>query len=536
MSFTVVSNASVYLAVFFMLSSCTYLKHTAAQANYSQIQNAEPSQKNLKHMLDREKFFVIGKTLDEFSRYADLSLAIAAYSDKYKLNERVDTMFSKGAGTHFGLNLPEGTYVLQVYADINGDKVFDQNEIVGERSITLSKTVYPELIVSQFDITLTAELLSARSDKFLLPAGFDAVQSLFYPSGAIRDLSDLLFDENMSTLGMYDPASFLDNAPTMFYALEEDEAHKIPVVFVHGIAGNPRSFDAIINHLDLNRYKPWFFYYPSGGDLDQFADLFYNLFLAGEVITLGNMPLIVVAHSMGGLVVREAVNKYKGRGDENKIELFVTIASPLGGHPAAANGEKNGLIVLPAWRDLNPESRFIKQLYRKTLPEFVDHQLFYAYRNSDTLKFGENSDGVVPLSSQLQLQAQEQASQTFGFDSSHVDILSDEGMIARLLNVMGKVESIFSEESMAILDDGGIDVQLNDDYSPTTKHLIQYAGKYLVLLIHGRIEPMRLHQEHFILAVQGKVTATTDLEKEFIMFLKEYPQLVDDVLVTNDHL
>ncbi|NRB38214.1 MAG: alpha/beta hydrolase [Pseudomonadales bacterium] len=458
-----------------------------------------------------------------------MSLAVAAYSDKYKLNERVDTMFSKGAGTHFGLNLPEGSYDLQVYADINGDKVFDQTELVGERDITLSKARYPALIVSQIDIVLSTAKLSGRSDKILLPEGFEAQQSLFYPSGAIRALSDPLFDENMSTLGMYDPASFLEHAPTMFYALEEDEVHKIPVVFVHGIGGSARSFSPIINRLDRDRYRLWFFYYPSGGDLDQLAEFFYQLFLAGEVIPLGGMPLIVVAHSMGGIVVREAINKYQGRDGENKIKLFVSIASPLGGHPAAARGEKSGLIVLPAWRDLNPDNRFIQALYSKPLPEFVDHQLFYAYKNSSTLKLGENSDGVVPLSSQLHPQAQKQASQTFGFNSGHVDILSDEHMIDRLLDVMGNVDSLFSEESMAALVDGGIDVQLSDKYRPTTQHLIHYAGKYLVLLAHEKIEPIA-QQKHFILAAQGKVAAKTDFEREFIMFMKAYPERINGVL------
>ena len=525
-----VFNVCGFLALLFLLPSCTYLKYTSVQANYSKIQNAAPSQSNLKHMLDRETFFVIGKTLDESGRYADMSLAVAAYSDKYKPNERVDTMFSSGIGTHFGLNLPEGDYDLQVYADINSDNVFDQTEVVGEREVTLSKTLYPELIVSQVDIPLIAQKLSARPEKISLPAGFEAEQSLFYPSGTIRALGDPLFNENMSTLGMYDPASFLEHAPTMFYALEEDEMHKIPVVFVHGIGGSPRSFEPIISRLDRDRYRPWFFFYPSGGDLDQFADFFYSLFLAGEVISLGEMPLIVVAHSMGGIVVREAINKYKGRDGETRVELFVTIASPLGGHPAAASGEKRGLIVLPAWRDLNPDNRFIQELYRKPLPDFVDHQLFYAYGNSDTLKLGENSDGVVPLSSQLHPVAQKQASQTFGFDSGHVDVLADEQMIALLLDVMGGVDNIFSEESMAALVDGGVDVQLSDGYSPTTAHLIRYAGKYLVLLVHDRIESMLPQQEHFILAAQGKVPVTTELEREFIMFMNEYPELVDGVL------
>ncbi|WP_416308699.1 esterase/lipase family protein [Neptunicella sp. SCSIO 80796] len=526
-----VLNICGCLVSFFMLSSCTYLKYASVQANYAQIQNAAPSQINLKHMLDRETFFVIGRTFDQSGKYADVSLAVAAYSDKYKRNERVDMMFFKGTGTHFGLNLPDGDYDLLIYADINGNHIFEQNETVGERKLSLSKTLYPQLIVNQIDIPLTASKVSARSEKIALPENVETKQSLYYPSGTIRTLDDPLFSQNMSTLGMYDPASFLENASTMFYALEEDTAHKIPIVFVHGINGTPRSFEPIIKRLDRNRYKPWFFYYPSGGDLDQLADFFYNIFLSGDVIPLGDMPLIVVAHSMGGVVVREAINKYKGLDRENTLKLFVTVASPLGGNLAAAAGEKHGLLVLPAWRDLNPDNRFIQQLYRQPLPEFVNHQLFYAYRNSNILKLGENSDGVVSLSSQLHPEAQKQANRTFGFDSGHVDILSNEKMTILLLDLIGSVHGIFSEQSMAALVDGGFEIQLSDNYSPTTRHLIHYAGKYLTMLVYGLIEPMQ-SQKHFILAAQGEVQATTDLEKEFIMFMQEYPALVDEVLTT----
>ena len=519
------------LMMHFLLSSCTYLKYSLVQANYTKIQNASPSQANLKHMLDRETFFVIGKTLDKSKIYSKASIAIAAYSNKYTRNERVDIMFSKGGGTHFGLNLPEGAYTLRVYADLNGDKTFEQTEKIGERELSLSKARYPELIVKQVDIPLTVNKNNSTFDeKIPLPADFEEHQSLFYPTGTIRSLHDPLFDENISTLGMYDPASFLEHAPTMFYALEEDEAHKIPVVFVHGIGGSVKSFESIINKLDRRRYKPWFFYYPSGGDLNQFAVFFYNLFLAGDVISLNEMPLVVVAHSMGGIIVREAINKYKGLAHENRMELFVTIASPLGGHAAAKDGEDNGLLVLPAWRDLNPENQFIQQLYRKPLPEFINHQLFYAYKNASSLKLGENSDGVVQLSSQLHPQAQKQASRAFGFDSGHVDILTNEEMIALLFELMGEVDGSFSEESMAALAKGGFDLELGSEYSPTTAHLLQYAGQYLVLLAHDKIELVLPNQEHFVLATQGKVSATTSLEKEFIRFMEEYPELVQEVL------
>jgi len=35
-------------------------------------------------------------------------------------------------------------------------------------------------------------------------------KSLFYPAGTIRVLDDPIFDENIATLGMYDPASFME--------------------------------------------------------------------------------------------------------------------------------------------------------------------------------------------------------------------------------------------------------------------------------------------------------------------------------------
>ncbi|MBX2859368.1 MAG: hypothetical protein KTR17_11965 [Cellvibrionaceae bacterium] len=85
---------------------------------------------------------------------------------------------------------------------------------------------------------------------------------------------------------MYDPASFLDYAPTMFYALEEDFLYKVRVVFVHGIGGSIRQFNDIVQGMARDRYKPWYLYYSSGGDLHQLARLFYEIFLAGKVIRL----------------------------------------------------------------------------------------------------------------------------------------------------------------------------------------------------------------------------------------------------------
>ncbi len=477
-------------------------------------------------MLTKETFFVFGKTIDPSRQYTSTPMAIAAYSDKFKKNERVDTMYFKGAGTHYGLNLPEGNYTLLVYADKNKDMKFQPSEVVALKKIALQQQAIPDKIKKHIDITLSNNVKVSISESFAVPSGFNTRQSLFYPTGSIRQLDDPIFNENIATLGMYDPASFTALAPTMFYALEEDIPYKIPVVFVHGIGDGPRAFNSIIEQLDKNRYKPWFFYYPSGGDLKQLATLFYNIFISGKVVTLEDTPLIIVAHSMGGLITREALNQYKGSAKENKVSLMVTIASPLNGHSAAASGEKYGLIVLPAWRDLNPESRFTARLFRKALPEFVNYQLFYAYQNSSTFKSGENNDGVVPLSSQLRAEAQNESQNQFGFNSNHTDILSNDLMIQRLIKQISQVKSQYPESHLEVLFKGGLNVPLSDNYSPLTQYLIHTVGHYLVALINGSVTTSHPAQLQFIQASLGKIPATTKLEKEFKIFVREYPELL----------
>jgi pimeloyl-ACP methyl ester carboxylesterase len=508
----------------FFLCSCTYLKYTSVQAEYTRIQNAEPGQLNVKHMIDRESYFVHGRSVDITGNYAGLPKAIAAFSSKYKTNERVDTMYFEVAGSHFGLNLPEGHYDLLVFADIDGNGAFESSEVVGKQSIELNDSIVTEKVLGQVDVQLTVPITVNWHVSIDVPDSGGRSESLFYPSGTIRKLDDPIFDRSFSTLGMYDPASFLEQAPTMFYALEEDLGYKIPVVFVHGIDGSAREFESFVGKLDRSHYKPWFFHYPSGGDLDQLAELFYQIFLSGKVHRQPDMPIIIVAHSMGGLVAREAINKYKGRKNENKVHLFVSIASPFGGHAAAAVGEKYGLIVLPSWRDLNPESPFIGNLYRKPLPDFVHHELIYAYQNPDTIKIGENSDGVVALTSQLHPPAQRQASGQFGFDNTHTDILDSEEVAAHIRTRMAMVKNAFPPPQLRLLRQGGYDVPLGEAYSPAAQHAIRSYGKYLMALTKGRLIPFHPEEERLIAVVNGESAPRNDAEEGWLRFISEHPE------------
>ncbi len=505
------------------LCSCSYMQHAAVQSEYARIQRAEPGQVNLKHMLDRETYFVFGVTLDKQNRYNRVALAVAAYSDKFRPHEQVDTMYFAGAGTHYGLTLPEGAYQLLVFADLDGSQTYEPAEVVGRKTIVLNATTAPQKVLERVDIPLTDPTRVEWAEAIAPPQSAPPQPSLFFPAGAIRRLDDPIFARNVATLGMYDPASFLERAPTMFYALEEELGYKMPVVFVHGIGGSVRDFEAIVEHLDRDRYKPWFFYYPSGGDLDQLAEMFYRIFLSGRVAAPGEMPVIIISHSMGGLVVREALNRYQNKPQENKVRLWISIASPFGGHPAAATGEKHGLIVLPAWRDVNPENRFIRELYRNPLPPSINHQLLYAFHNPATLKLKDNSDGVVPLSSQLRPEAQKEATEQFGFGSSHTGILQDEGMRRYIFERMAQVQSAIPENHLALLLLGGYEEDICAGYDPMTRYIVDKIGKYAMALTRGEIEPIFPDQETFLRVMRGQEVPTSNFEKCWLKFLQENP-------------
>ena len=510
------------------LCSCTYLKYASVQAEYARIQNAAPGQVNAKHMIDRETFFVHGRCNDDAGSYDGLPKVIAAFSSKYQSNERVDTMHFEVAGSHFGLNLPEGRYDLLVFADIDGNGAFGPSEIVGKRAIDLGKSSVPDNVLGQVDVQLTEPITIEWDVSIEAPDSGGRAESLFFPSGTIRNLDDPIFDSSFSTLGMYDPASFLEQAPTMFYALEEDLGYKIPIVFIHGIGGSAREFEPFVRQLDRSRYKPWFFHYPSGGDLDQLSELFFQIYLSGKVSDSGGMPMIIVAHSMGGLIIREAINKYEGGSDENQVHLLITMATPFGGHAAAAAGEEHGLIVLPSWRDLNPENPFIGNLYRKPLPGFVHHELIYAYQNPGAIKLGENSDGVVALSSQLHPQAQRQASGQFGFDNTHTDILESEEVTAHIRARMEMVKNTFPPSHLLLLDQGGYEVALGEAYSPITQYMIRTMGKYVMALTNGTVTPIDPVQENFIAVVNREKSPSGDIEEGWLMFLSEHPEFKGD--------
>lgn len=503
------------------------MKHAARQTAYAERQQREPSLANLKHLLDTETYYVYGRILDPDGSHAGGVVAVAAYANAYGKTELVDIMHNARVGTHYGLNIPraEGkTFQLLALQDKDGNGRFDRNEVVGEGRVTPQQRVDAGRVLGNIDIELSPKTTALIPEPVPVRHVNLPKQSLYYPGGTIRDLDDPIFDRDMATLGMYEPAAFTERAPTMFYALEEEVGHRIPVIFVHGMAGTAREFEPLVRRLDRTRFKAWFFHYPSGARLEQLAELFFGIFLSGEAVQPNPMvPTVIVAHSMGGLVVREALNLIDAHAGDGVQLHFISIASPLAGHPSAAMGVNNGMLVVPSWHSLNPDSEFIRRLYRRPLPEMVDYHLVYAYRDDGMIRLGENSDGVVPLSSQLRREAQAESSLQRGFNATHVGILNDPEALDFLVQDIHNVQTRFPPEHMQWLLKGGFVVEGETSHGPRARHAIETVGQYIQALSLGTIAPVTPEQRHFIDVVEGRTPPQHDLERAWLEFVEHNP-------------
>lgn len=505
---------------------CSYLHYTSVQKNYAAEHEAAPGQWYAKHLLGSDTYIVYGRLVDSPSIRGVRSLAVVAVSDRYRPDEIVETCRLGQSSTYYGMKLPAGDFRLLVLADLNGNGAYEPAELLAERTIRLDRGRYPDRVAGHLDIELASPPPQV-SDRLIAalprPIEPDVRESLFFPKGTIRSLDDPIFSEETAQMGIYDPAAFVETAPMMFYALEEDISYKVPVVFVHGLGGSPRQFAGILERLDRTRYKPWFFHYPSGEDLDQLARLFHDIFLSGRVIPDEGAPMVIIAHSMGGLVVREAVNLGTPEDRGATVALIVTLASPFGGDPSARLGAANAPMVPPAWRDLDPSGPFISGLFRRPLPASTEHHLIYAYRNQDDMARG--SDGVVPLRRQLPAAAMNGATRTRGFKAEHTAILTHPAAAETVATLIASVKSPLPADHLELLRAGGFGVPLSEAYTARERFLLDTYGRYLHAMAHGVLQPLYPEQRHFIAVAHDRAVPENDAESAWLKFRSDHPEL-----------
>jgi pimeloyl-ACP methyl ester carboxylesterase len=264
----------------------------------------------------------------------------------------------------------------------------------------------------------------SHQDQLLVSLGEVTVE------GEVADLSDPRFGPASGKLGYFDIYRFLWEVRPGIYFLEPYDPDRIPVLFVHGAVGFPRSFETLIAGLDRTRFQPWVAFYPSGSRLAQVAD-----YLSRTVTNLELRhdfeEMAVVAHSMGGLVSRGFILRQHAEMGDDPVKLFVSISTPWAGVPSAATGVRQSPFVVPSWRDVEPESEFIADLFfedpetrtiRRPLPDQVPFYLIFGVE-----------DKTVPVPSEVRWEAVRDARERWPLVYDHTAILESEEA-SKLLN------------------------------------------------------------------------------------------------------
>jgi pimeloyl-ACP methyl ester carboxylesterase len=225
--------------------------------------------------------------------------------------------------------------------------------------------------------------------------------------------------------------------------LQPYDPAKIPVVLIHGWISTPRMWAPVVKGLLADpeirqRYQFWFFYYPTGHPVPlsalQLRETLDEAILRHHV----RRPLILIGHSMGGILARAQVSRLTLADAErmlpnvsrlpisskvrrclvfeprnNVVSRVVFICTPHRGSRIASSsiaGIGIRLIQLPSWiaeemadfaslafagrigrlptsiHGLSPYSRFLEALSR-TLPSSPSHSII------------GRRDGVLPFSS-----------------------------------------------------------------------------------------------------------------------------------------
>ncbi len=330
----------------------------------------------------------------------------------------------------FSLLLKPGNYRLFAYEDANNDRRYQEAErAVKSAELKLHPGEHLTGVMLHLPNKPNQEIIDAVRQ--LRKDGIIKLRRNKKNLGKIVSLDEPYFSRTNAALGMWEPVKFAQKVPFGLFLLQKYDPNKIPVIFVHGINGSPKDFSYIIPQLDKSKFQPWIFYYPSGLRLQLIAN-FLNNSINNLVDKYHIKRLYIVAHSMGGLVSRAAINENLRSNPHSVIKLFVSISSPWQGHNMAKFGVEHAPVIMPVWYDMSPDSNFLKELYAKPWPDKLPYYLLFSYRGGSN-SAGETNDGVVTIASELRLDAQRAALLVRGFNENHTSILRSKS-VAALLN------------------------------------------------------------------------------------------------------
>jgi len=308
----------------------------------------------------------------------------------------------------FRFMVARGRYRVVAFEDTNGDdRVSDGERSVATPMLQIDRRELHDDLELRITGVTPAPVLSER-----------IVDDRRFVVGALGVLDEPRFSPRTGEESAWRPLDMIARHQPGLYYLERYDPTRIPVIFVHGLGGYGRQFEALIGALDRQRFQPWLFIYPSGLRLERSAELLHEVIRQTHVDVQAK-HLCVVSHSVGGVVTRRAMAMHVDEYEEPLVRGLTTVATPFGGLGSAASGVRMAPEVVPAWYDLVPNEGFVRSLFRTPLPARLPNALLFGYRP------GAAGDGVVPVHSQLRAEAQEEANLIRGIEASHTEVLAD---------------------------------------------------------------------------------------------------------------
>lgn len=329
--------------------------------------------------------------------------------------------------------VPQGDYDLIAFEDANQDYKYQLGEKTAiATTVKLDKLPQGDVADNNYSSRLAAEKLKLTSTtlptQYQLDLTIENIKTTsLLPKHNYLDvvtLDDARFSNENAYKGMWEPYSFSQDIGSGTYLLNKWDNNKIPLVLVHGINSSPAIWRQFIASIDQEKYQIILHHYPSANSLSVSA-----YYLGEALIDIkqrsGDNNIVIIAHSMGGLVSRGAIQFLAYKNHPNFIDLFITLSTPWGGDNAARFAVENAIVVAPVWRDLDPQSQYLSRIYEHEMAQGLSHILLASYAG-DKMIISEKNDGAVTLKSQLFYEAQLEAEQVYMIDATHVGILTDE--------------------------------------------------------------------------------------------------------------
>lgn len=423
------------IAVSLLCCGCTYLEMTVQYLKMRITGEHRTDAADIKQAQPEKCGVIMGRMIGKLA--LGYPVVVAAVTAGPEASAVADYTVLPSPGPYM-LYVPKGRYHILAFADYKKDVTYDVDNLIGRYAAQGGLTIAAGQVCGGLDILLDSGGVPAADFKGpLRMTSKQRINAFNADNNTPLNLDDRHFARQFGTLGLWEPSRFINTVGVNIYCLKPYQASKIPVLFIHGSGGTPRDLSYIAGGIDSRRFQALFFYYPSGLRLQTLADLLYEkLDLLHE--RYGFHELSIVAHSMGGLIVRAYLETYARRLPNYRVKHFASLSTPWGGIERAGLAPTRSVFKYPpCWKDLSPQSPFIRTLFHRPLPPGIRFILCFGYKSDNLFLKGDN-DGSISLKSLLDFRAQSEAAKCFGFDENHVSILFSPDIMARCKAILSE--------------------------------------------------------------------------------------------------